>query len=90
MRGFGLPFSAKDSVTLGVANQATTASLNTSMSQVFVYNSDDISALTTWIAAMIGGLGDNRNMCLDHIKRLFQALRSFYYPSNVGTWSVSD
>ena len=28
-----------------------------------------------------------RNTCMEHIKRLFQALRSFYYPSNSGNWS---
>lgn len=92
LRGFGLPFGGKDSVTLGIASATTTATTNNNISQIFTYSTDEISILASWIVAMIGGGGKNnqdRNICMDHIKRLFQALRSFYYPSNTGSWSVS-
>lgn len=49
-----------------------------------------MSTIAGWIVAMIGG-GEpsERNICMDHIKSLFQALRSFFYPSNSGSWSAN-
>jgi len=91
-RGFGLPFGGKDSVTLGIASATTSASMNNNLSQVFTYSSEEMPTLAGWIVAMIGCGGKDspqRHVCMEHIKRLFQALRSFYYPSNTGSWSVS-
>jgi proteasome activator subunit 4 len=90
LRGFGLPFGSKDSIVLGINNAITSASFNTSMSQQFMYSSDQIVAITKLIVAMIGtsnNASSDRNLCMDHIRFLFQALRSFYYPSNSGHWS---
>ena len=58
------------------------------MSQMFVYSSSSVLAMTSWIISMIG-CGEDRDLCMKYIKKLFLALRSFYYPSNAGTWSVS-
>ena len=52
------------------------------------YSTDEISTVCTWVVSMIG-CGQQRTLCMDHIKRLFQALRSFYYPSNTGSWSAN-
>jgi hypothetical protein len=88
LRGFGLPFGSKDSITLGISG-STSASVNNNMSQMFVYSNDCVLTIASWIVSMIG-CGENRDLCMDHIKKLFEALRSFYYPSNSGSWSVSD
>lgn len=89
LRGFGLPYGAKDS-SLGIANSTTPAGFKNSISRVLTYSSDEISTVCTWIVSMIGsGQGANRFICMQYIKRLFQALRSFYYPSNSGSWSAN-
>lgn len=61
------------------------------MSQIFVYQSEDVLNMCSLIVSMIGcgRDGNDRNVCMQHIKRLFLALRSFFYPSNTGSWSVS-
>lgn len=89
LKGFGLPFGSKDSIALGVSN--TINSFNLNMSQIFVYQSEDVLNMCSLIVSMIGcgRDGNDRNVCMQHIKRLFLALRSFFYPSNTGSWSVS-
>ena len=104
LRGFGLPFSTKDSILLGIGNSTSSGSVNNNMSQVFVYSNENINSMAVLIVNMIGsgnGSDDNddklsefdpnseRNLCMNHIRRLFELLRSFFYPSNTGSWSVS-
>ncbi len=50
-----------------------------------------MSTIAGWLVAMIGSGTDptQRPTCMNHIKFLFQALRSFYYPSNTGAWSAN-
>ncbi|CAF0770306.1 unnamed protein product [Brachionus calyciflorus] len=86
LRGFGLPFGSKDSIAIGLST--TASAFNSTLSQIFVYGNDDVSTISTWIISMIG-TGSNRDLCMEHIKKLFLALRSFYYPSNTGTWSAN-
>ncbi len=81
-----MPFSSKDSIQLGMGGGA--ASTGSNISQVFLYSNAEIACLTRWIVSMIS-TGPNRNLCMEYIKKLFSALRSFYYPSNTGSWSVS-
>ena len=96
LRGFGLPFSTKESILLGIENLESVNSVS-NLSQVFMYSTQDINAMACWIVNMIGSGPDDqssddqssRNLCMNHIKRLFELLRSFFYPSNTGTWSVS-
>lgn len=97
LRGFGLPFSTKESILLGIENLESVNSVS-NLSQVFMYSTQDINAMACWIVNMIGsGPPDDlssddqssRSLCMNHIKRLFELLRSFFYPSNTGTWSVS-
>jgi hypothetical protein len=33
---------------------------------------------------------DEKNCCMDYLKQLFQIIRSFFYPSNTGRWSVRE
>lgn len=42
--------------------------------------------MASWIVSMIA-TGSDSELCMEHIKKLFLALRSFYYPSNTGSWS---
>ena len=83
-RGFGLPFASNDSIMLGISGSSACSH----MSQMFIYSSSAISSLASWIVSMIGS-GADRDLCMKYIKKLFLALRSFYYPSNGGNWSVS-
>ena len=83
LRGFGLPFSSKDSIALGMGSSSTS---NNSIAQVFLYTKNEICSIAKWIVCMIG-TGSDRNLCMEYIRRLFSTLRSFYYPSNTGSWS---
>ena len=83
LRGFGLPLSSKD-----IAGASSSAIIN-SFSQMVVYSSEDVTAMAGWIVSMIG-TGANRHACLLHLDKLCKALRSFYYPSNTGSWTVSE
>ena len=100
LRGFGLPFSTKDSILLGMGNSTAAGAVNNNMSQLFVYSTQNINSMAHWIVNMIGcGRGESdemasddessRDLCMVHIRRLFELLRSFFYPSNTGSWSVS-
>lgn len=82
-RGFGLPFS-NDSIMLGISGSSACSH----MSKMFTYSSTAVQSLATWIVSMIGS-GEDRDLCMKYIKKLFLSLRSFYYPSNSGNWSVS-
>lgn len=91
-KGFALPFGAGESVALGVASATSGTLVNSSLSMLASYPVEDMPTLAGWIVAMIGcgEIGTpNRGVCMEHIKRLFKNLRSFYYPSNTGIWSVS-
>ena len=59
-------------------------SLINTLSDSFSYGEEDIDSLGTWIIAMIGNSGQDRDLCMKHIKKLFQMLRSYYNPSNTG------
>lgn len=52
-----------------------------------VYSEETVELLSYWIISMIGSSNESRDLCMEHIKSLFQALRSFYHPSNSGSWS---
>lgn len=91
LKGFGLPFGTKDSNALSVSTMV--ASFNKGMSSIFVYQSEDLLHMCSWIVSMIGcsrNAQTNKDLCMEHIKKIFLALRSFFYPSNTGSWSVSS
>ncbi len=74
LRGFGLPCGSKKKANL---------KLNMDYTEETVYS------CAQWIVALIGSQNEQKNdICLEHLNRLFQALRSFYHPSNSGPWSV--
>lgn len=88
-KGFGLPFGSGDTVALGVASATSGTLVNSGLSMLAIL--EDMPTLAGWIVAMIGCGGKigspNRGVCMEHIKKLFKNLRSFYYPSNTGGWS---
>ncbi|XP_067680549.1 proteasome activator complex subunit 4-like [Haliotis asinina] len=47
-------------------------------------NCYDINQTVQWIVSLLGG----KNSVQQHVTKLFKALQSFYYPSNVGRWNV--
>ena len=57
------------------------SSLVNTLSQTFAYSEVDIDSLATWIVYMIG-CGEERSFCMNHIKKIFKILRSYYNPSN--------
>ena len=44
-----------------------------------------VNSACAWIVSMIGG---PHQITLDHIEKLFNAIESFYHPSNVGRWNI--
>ena len=56
------------------------------------YTEETVETCAQLIVALIGTQNEQQNadICLEHLNCLFQALRSFYHPSNNGPWSVSD
>ena len=78
-----MPFSSNEA-----SSTANASNVLNNFTQAFSYTSEDVVSLSSWIVAMISS-GQNRNLCMDHLKSLFQALRSFYYPSNTGPWSAN-
>lgn len=98
MRGFGLSVGDEESLSL-FTNESITPSesyvLANDMSQAFSYSTEDINSLAILIASMIGSCdvsdyghlsNSNRNLCMIHIKKLFQLLKSYYYPSIEASW----
>lgn len=87
MRGFGLEFSLDES--LGEVMPRGSLELINALSQSFAMNSVDIDNMATLIVSIIG-TGEDRNLCMKNLKKLFQILRSYYYPSNTGAWVVNS
>jgi proteasome activator subunit 4 len=84
LKGFGLPFGSKDANSIESSN-VSASTLNV-MSHIFTYSPHEISSISVWIVSMIGS-GPNRNLCMQYIEKLINSLRSYYYPSNVGSWT---
>ncbi len=73
--GFGLP------VAIGAAGNGGTPKPPNAQ----ILSTQNIYSIAVWLVSMI----NRTTMCMDHIKRLFAMLRSFYYPSNTGRWSAN-
>ncbi|RNA36559.1 proteasome activator complex subunit 4 isoform X2 [Brachionus plicatilis] len=83
LRGLGL--TMVNSITLNIDDNTPKNSINliNGFLNTFSYSDIEIDSIGLWIVSMIG-TGSDRNSCMQHIKKLFHILRSYYYPSNDG------
>ena len=81
MRGLGLNIASEYTTHVDSNTSKEASSLVNNLNQSFVYSEVDIDSMATWIVYMIG-CGEDRNFCMNHIKKVFKILKSYYYPSN--------
>ena len=82
MRGFGLTLASEETSSIRDDEMPKqSAALLNELSKKFAATSTDISHYAKLIVSMLG-CGENRNLCLEYILKVFKVLSSYYHPSN--------
>lgn len=79
-----MSLAAEFSLNIDDSTPKESLQLMNDLAESFAYAEIDIDSIGSWIVSMIGTSSPERNICMNHIKRLFQILRSYYYPSKSG------
>ena len=83
LRGMGLTMANEISLNIDDNTPKESINLINGFLNTFSYSEIEIDSIGLWIVSMIGS-GSDRNVCMQHINKLFHILRSYYYPSNDG------